>query len=142
MNYRRWLFPSGYRAARYYNRGTVACGSGNWISAETWLQAAVGSWPEFPEAWHNLGFALAGQSRFEEAIPAYERALSQRPKFAEAWNNYATALAKTGRLDDAIEAFTESLQQNPRYQKARDNLDMLNEIVERHSREDLEQTVP
>lgn len=133
MSYRRWLFPSGYRAASHYNRGTLAYRSGDWISAETQLREAVESWPEFPEAWHNLGHALTGQGRFEDAILAYETALSQRRKFAEAWNSYAIALAKADRLDDAVEAFTESLRQKPRYQKARENLDSLNEIIERHS---------
>ena len=133
MSFRRWLFPSGYRAANYYNRGTLACRSGDWISAEAQLRLAVGSWPDFPDAWHNLGIALAGQNRFEDAIQAYETALSQRRRFAEAWNNYGSALAKAGRFDDALEAFTQSLRYKPDYQKARENMDFLNEVAQRDS---------
>ncbi len=133
MSFRRWLFPSGRRAANHYNRGTLACHSGDWISAEAHLREAVQAWQDFPEAWHNLGIALAAQSRFDDALEAYETALWQRRYFAEAWNNYGATLAKTGRVDDARKAFTESLQLKPSYQKARENLESLNEIVERHS---------
>ncbi len=133
VSFKRWFFPSGYRAARLYNYGTSACLLGDWISAEEYLLGALESWADYPEAWHNLGIALAGQSRTEDAIQAYETALSQRRNFAEAWNTYGGALAKAGRIDDALEAFTESLRQKPGYQKARENLDSLNEIIERHS---------
>ncbi len=133
MSFRRWLFPSGYRAANHYNRGTLACRSGDWISAETHLREAVRVWQDYPDAWHNLGIALAGQGRFEDAIQAYETALSQRRYFAEAWNSYGGSLAKVGRLDHASKAFTESLRLKPSYQKARENLESLNEITERPS---------
>ncbi len=105
MSIRRWFFPKGYRAAYHYNRGTLSFSKGAFLLAEAHLREALSLWPQYPEALHNLGAALAGQERFEEAIEIYEQALSQRPKFPEAVNNYGIALAKTGRFREAIEAF-------------------------------------
>ena len=132
MSIRRWVFPKGHRAAYHYNRGTVCYMAGSFLLAEAHLREAVGLWPRFPEALHNLGLALVAQDRIEEAIEAFEQALSQRPRFPEAINNYGIALAMVGRIQQAMDAFHEALRQKPDYLKARENLEQIARIVNRH----------
>ncbi|HLC28982.1 MAG TPA: tetratricopeptide repeat protein [Dehalococcoidia bacterium] len=132
MGLRRWLFPNGYRAAYHYNRGTTAHRAGSLLLAEAHLREAINLWPNSPEALHNLGIVLLAQERYQEAVEAHERALSQRPRFPEAVNTYGITLAKSGRIEDAAAAFRESLRQKPHYVKAQENLDRINEIVNRH----------
>lgn len=61
------------------------------------LREGTGLFPDNPNHWNNLGYALSLAKRWDEAQAAYERALSIAPDLALAERNLAALAAQSGR---------------------------------------------
>jgi len=90
--------------------------------AMTEFERALQIKPDDPEAFNNLGIALAGSGRIPEAISYYEQALRLRPNYAEAYYNLGIVWQNTGRIGEAIHSYEEALRLNPNYAEAENNL--------------------
>lgn len=70
-------------------------------------------WPESPDAYDSLGYALFKQGKAEEAARQYRNALQVDPDYREARRNLGSALASAGHLDEAISEWGKLLQSDP-----------------------------
>ena len=87
------------------------------------FEAALRTWPTFPQANNNLGSCLVDGGRSAAAIPHLEAAVRARPDYVNAHFNLGRALAKTpGREFDAIAEYQAALRLNPALVKADRNL--------------------
>ena len=66
--------------------------------------------PDNPNHWNNLGYALSLAKRWDEAQAAYERALSIAPDIALAERNLAALSAQSGRPRSAVLAVLSDLR--------------------------------
>jgi len=70
--------------------------------------------PDYAEAHHNLGCALAAVGRVEEALAHLARAAQLMPDSAEMQFNLGTALLHLGKLADARSALEKAIDLDPR----------------------------
>lgn len=97
-------------AVRAYNRGVNAA------TPEAKMEAyakAVGSLPEFFEAWFNLGVARTAASLGPEAIEAYTAARALRPGSVAVHRNLGRLFLQYERVGEAAGAFGDALRLNP-----------------------------
>jgi tetratricopeptide (TPR) repeat protein/glutathione synthase/RimK-type ligase-like ATP-grasp enzyme len=81
--------------------------------AEKLARQAVAASDKSPEAWSNLGIALAATGRQEEALQACDRALSCNVGFPGAWLTKATTLLELKRYEEALQVCEQSLNIDP-----------------------------
>ncbi|MFT4541703.1 MAG: tetratricopeptide (TPR) repeat protein [Planctomycetota bacterium] len=74
---------------------------------------AIGTDPNYVEAWNNLGNALATSDRTREAIGAYQRALRIAPTYADAHFNLAESFSAAGDIGSARKHWRAYLAQDP-----------------------------
>jgi Flp pilus assembly protein TadD len=74
----------------------------NFAGAEVLARKAIALEGKSPEAWLNLGIALAATERHEEALLAYGRAIEGNSASARAWLNQAMTLLELKRYDEAL----------------------------------------
>ncbi|MGA2150191.1 MAG: tetratricopeptide repeat protein [Bryobacteraceae bacterium] len=79
-------------------------------SASRLFERAVKVKPDDPDAWNNLGRALAAQGDLDAAQKAYERQISINPRDPYAYNNLGLLQERQGRWDAAIESFRMQLR--------------------------------
>jgi tetratricopeptide (TPR) repeat protein len=97
-------------ARKAFEKGVAALSANKWATAQTALERAVASYPEYAPAWSALGEALAEQSQPQQARAAWERAVEADPKFARAWAELARLAADQGRMEDVLQAAGRALQ--------------------------------
>ena len=78
-----------------------------------------------PDAYYNLGFALAGKCDWNAAILSYRQALELNPQHDLLWNNLGMALEKLGDLPSAEAAYTKAIELNPANSDAQFNLETI-----------------
>ncbi len=78
--------------------------------------------PDFAEAHYNLGVTLASRGQVDEAIGHYQAALENKPDYAEAHHNLGVALASRGQVDEAIACYQNALDFKPDFAEARVSL--------------------
>jgi Flp pilus assembly protein TadD len=82
----------------------------------------VGIQPDYADAYHNLGVALASQGQFDEAATQFQRVLEINPGSAEAHGSLGLTLANQGRFPEALLHFRKALAIQPENVQARSNL--------------------
>jgi len=83
------------------------------VEAEELALKAVALDDGSPEAWLNLGIALAAMKRHEEALQACDRALDGNSSNARAWLARAAVLLELKRFDEALLACDQALKSEP-----------------------------
>ena len=121
--------PGAFLASN--NLGGMLLLRGDLPGAERWLDAALRSKPDYPEALDNLGIVRERQGRTEEAAGLYREALRHAPRFADAHNNLGILLASGGRVEEAREHFAEAVRIRPGFANARFNLGLALETLGR-----------
>jgi tetratricopeptide (TPR) repeat protein len=86
------------------------------------LRRATTLLPEWPEAQHDLGLALANEGRLQEAEEAYQTALRARPDFPEALCNLGNVLRRMNRAAEAVPRYRSALRKRPDFVEAKYNL--------------------
>jgi protein O-GlcNAc transferase len=93
--------------------GTIACQSGDFPAAESWLGRALALQPDHVAALSNRGYARRNLGRLEDALADCGRALALRPDFADALSNRAAILLDLGRAAAALAACEQGLALKP-----------------------------
>ena len=86
------------------------------------LTKAIEIYPEFADAWQQLGKIELQRRNFKEAEAHYGKAISLNPGNPLYLNNYGNLLFTVGRLDEAKARFEEAIRLNPGYAHAYGNL--------------------
>jgi Flp pilus assembly protein TadD len=79
--------------------------------------------PDYADAYHSIGVALAGRGRLNEAIEEFQAEARLKPGDAGVRNTLGMLLAGAGRLDEAIVEYAEALRIQPNFEAARRGLE-------------------
>ncbi len=102
--------------------GILKIQTGDYESAEVFLQQAVNLKPDYALAHYNLGFLFQLQSRFNEAVACYKQTSRLQPDFALTYNNTGIIYQKLGKLNEAQEYFKHAVRLQHDYFEAHFNL--------------------
>ncbi|MFA5040987.1 MAG: tetratricopeptide repeat protein [Bdellovibrionales bacterium] len=105
-----------------HNIGTLRFRSGDYKGASDMISKSIAANNNAPEAFSNLGLALAAQRRMDEALTAYNKAITLRPQNPETYNHIAVALMDQGDLDGAVAACRNAISQQREFPLAYYNL--------------------
>ena len=86
------------------------------------FQSVIGTKPNEPEAYYNLGTLYLRRNDLPNARSYLEQAVKLRPEYPEAWNNLGMIAAQQGQADEGVRNFQKSLQLRPNYAIALLNL--------------------
>lgn len=106
----------------HYNLAIAYSRVGKINAAIEQYKEALEVWPEYAEAYNNLGNLYVKQKRFDDAINAFQQAIHYMPDYAKAYNNLGTALGQQGKPNEALIQFVKAVQLDPTYVEARFNL--------------------
>ncbi|HEV2764986.1 MAG TPA: trypsin-like peptidase domain-containing protein [Pyrinomonadaceae bacterium] len=106
----------------WYRNGLNSLWLGNYETALSNFENAIGKNPNRAEAWIQVGFCKVKQGKNNEAIRAYQKAISLRPDSADAHNKLGDAFYFAGNFNKALEAYTRAAELEPRHAEARYNL--------------------
>ena len=106
----------------WYRNGLNSLWLGNYETALSNFENAIGKNPNRAEAWIQVGFCKVKQGKNSEAIRAYQQAIKLRPDSADAHNKLGDAYYFAGNLNKALEAYTRAAELEPRHAEARFNL--------------------
>lgn len=101
------------RASTLNNLTTVKLRLNKFAEAEEFALKAIGVAETSPEAWSNLGVALAALGRPEESLQACDRALQCNCAHAMTWLTKSTTLLELRRFDEALVACEQALELEP-----------------------------
>ena len=106
----------------WYRNGLNSLWLGNYETALSNFENAIGKNPNRAEAWIQVGFCKVKQGKNSEAIRAYQKAISLRPDSGDAYNKLGDAYYYAGNFNKAVEAYTRAAELEPRHAEARYNL--------------------
>jgi tetratricopeptide (TPR) repeat protein len=119
------------RAEAMYGFGHLWTVRMNLDSSIFYFRTAVFTWPEYADAWADLGVALMRAQRYTAADSALNRAIKLQPKNHLYWYNYGTLLGTIGHLSEAVEAFEQTLSIRPDFEPGRQKLELSRELLKR-----------
>src|SRR6516225_3317443 len=105
-----------------FQRGLVDHRAGRLLQAQAAYRQILTIDPNYPDAYNNLGAALAALGRPAEAEASCREALRLRPNYPEAHNNLGNALNALGRPAEAEASCREALRLRPNFPEAHYNL--------------------
>jgi tetratricopeptide (TPR) repeat protein len=100
-------------AKKAYDKGAAAMAEQKWANAQKDFEKAVAIYPEYSQAWSDLGEVLAQQSQPGEARAAFEHAIQVDPKYIKAYVQLARMLATEGKNQEVLEITAKAFQYNP-----------------------------
>ncbi|HYV95321.1 MAG TPA: tetratricopeptide repeat protein [Chitinophagales bacterium] len=86
------------------------------------LRKSVTIYPEFGDAWLQIGNYFSGIHQNDSAIYYFQKTLQLEPYLATAHNNLGTVYFDQKQYDKAIASFTDALRYDPNYHDAYRNL--------------------
>jgi Flp pilus assembly protein TadD len=95
---------------------------GKFADAEAAHRQAIVLYPDFSDAYNNLGEVLRCLGRLDDAEKALRQAIALRPQFADAFSNLGNMLREQGKLDEAEAACRKAIALNPGHAAAHSNL--------------------
>ncbi|HYO62326.1 MAG TPA: trypsin-like peptidase domain-containing protein [Pyrinomonadaceae bacterium] len=115
--------PQGEALAEWwYRNGLNSLWLGNYETALSNFENAIGKNPNRAEAWIQVGFCKVKQGKNSEAIRAFQQAIRLRPDSADAHNKLGDAYYYAGNLNKAVESYARAAALEPRHAEARYNL--------------------
>lgn len=100
-------------ARKAYEKGAAAMSESRWAAAQKSFEKAVELYPQYAQAWCDLGEALHAQSQGKEARTAWDRAIEADPNYLKTYLQSARLALEEGRTQDALETTNRALEQNP-----------------------------
>mmetsp|Transcript_63076 Transcript_63076/g.112100 ORF Transcript_63076/g.112100 Transcript_63076/m.112100 type:complete len:797 (-) Transcript_63076:71-2461(-) len=102
----------------FYRIGQIEILRGNFLSAESWLAAALDKFGASlmvrdEEVFHDLALAMFQTGKVEQSETRLRIALQLNPDFAKGWNNLGCCMASRMNLQDAVRAVRKAVQLNP-----------------------------
>ncbi|MEB3232914.1 MAG: glycosyltransferase 61 family protein [Leptolyngbyaceae bacterium] len=83
---------------------------GNYLQAIAHYQSAIASYPDYAEAYNNIGCVFFKLDRLERAVEYFQQGLVRDPLRAELHNNLAQAYVTLGQWDQAIAAYEQAIR--------------------------------
>ncbi|MBI5286668.1 MAG: tetratricopeptide repeat protein [Deltaproteobacteria bacterium] len=103
------------KARGHNKRGVELYMKGRFIEAAHEFDEAIKLYPNYAEAYNNLGLVSRKMGDNKKAKSNYEKALGYRPDYSEALNNYGILLEDLGKREEAMEYFKKASQIAPLY---------------------------
>jgi tetratricopeptide (TPR) repeat protein len=100
-------------AKKAYEKGEAAMSERKWPVAQKNFEKAVAIYPQYAQAWCDLGESLHAQSQGKEARAAWESALQADPKYLKTYLQAARLALEERRVQDALEITDWAILQNP-----------------------------
>jgi len=100
-------------ARKAFERGAEQIYRRKWSAAQKDLERAVGLYPQYAQAWSNLGEALRAQSKPSEARAAFEKAIAADPAYLRPYQQLAKLDLDEGRMEDAARISATALVSKP-----------------------------
>jgi len=100
-------------AAKAHDKGIGALGDGKLAAAQKAFERAVELYPDYAQAWSDLGEVLEQQAKPREAIEACEHALKAEPKYIRPYLQLIRIAVSEKRMEDAAALGERALQLNP-----------------------------
>jgi len=100
-------------ARKAYEKGAAAMSESKWAAAQKSFEKAVELYPQYAQAWCDLGEALHAQAQGKEARAAWEKAMEADPKYLKTYLQASRLALEEGRTQDALETTNRALEQNP-----------------------------
>ena len=85
--YRAQLQSAPRSARAHLGMGRMHAEAGRLDSALIYNRSALGIFPDYSMAWHNLGLVQVKQRAWEEGRRSFERAVALEPAYLKAWYN-------------------------------------------------------
>jgi tetratricopeptide (TPR) repeat protein/4-amino-4-deoxy-L-arabinose transferase-like glycosyltransferase len=114
--------PESYRVSTHANIANELITRKEYDRAFAHLQTALALAPDYPNAHHLMGVALAELGRPDEAERHYRAAIAGDPATALPYYCLGTLLAEQQRWDEAIEQYRLALERDPTYGSTYGNL--------------------
>lgn len=96
-------------ARKAYEKGVAAMNAGKVRTAQKNFERAVEIYPEYAQAWSDLGDIYQKQSMAKEAREAFERGSNADPKYIRPYVQLARLALGESRMADALEITTRAL---------------------------------
>jgi tetratricopeptide (TPR) repeat protein len=103
--------PKGARKA--YEKGIAASRKKKWDEAQTHLEQAVALYPQYADAWYELGVALQEQNHLEQARTAYAQAQNADSKFLKPYRQMAVIAVRERKWEEAAQTTDRLLRLDP-----------------------------
>lgn len=100
-------------ARKAFEKGQAAISESKWAVAQKNLENAVALYPEYAQAWCDLGETFRERSKSSEARSAWQHALQADPKYLKSYLQMARADLQEGRIDEALAITSKAMEQNP-----------------------------
>ncbi len=107
------LAPHYY--AVWYRLGLLFEGGTTSAKSEKYFREALSLRPDFADAIHGLGMALAHQDKQEAACAEFAKALKIKPELLDARMDWALSLSAQGKKSGAMEQYRRVLELRPRH---------------------------
>jgi len=111
------------------NLGIVMSDKGNLEEAVQYFNKAILINSEDFDAYYRIGRIMERQEKFDEAIRYVTEVIRINPGYAPAYNETGIILAQKGKLQKSREFFLKAIQLEPDYKKARNNLLVLEHML-------------
>ncbi len=100
-------------AKKAYESGVADMSRKKWGAAQKDFERAVAAYPQYAQAWSDLGEVLMQDLKPQEARAACEHALQADPKYLKPYQQLARLALSEGRIEDAGRITTRALALNP-----------------------------
>ena len=100
-------------AKKAYDKGAAAMSEQKWANAQKEFEKAVAIYPEYSQAWSDLGEVLVEQSQPGEARAAFEHAIQVDPKYVKAYVQLSRMLVTEKKYQEALDITAKAFQYNP-----------------------------
>jgi tetratricopeptide (TPR) repeat protein len=100
-------------AAKAYDKGLEAMGNGKLPGAQKQFERAVALYPDYAQAWSQLGEVLEQQAEPKEAADACEHALKADPKYLRPYLQLMRLAVAGKKMEDAAALGERALQLDP-----------------------------
>lgn len=100
-------------AKKAYEKGRESARKQKWDEARKNLEKAVQIYPQYANAWLDLGLVHEAQNRPEEARKAYEKALEADNKLVKPYIQMAFLWARENKWQECADASDRALKLNP-----------------------------
>ncbi len=122
-------FPGKFYGGEFHRNlftyGVAFFRAGYYDEAIVWFEQVISKYPDYADAYYNLGTIYLSKGLLRQAEKYLRRATELRPADASAWNNLGMIAAQEGRKEQATRYFQEAIRQNPQHVIALENLGKL-----------------
>jgi len=100
-------------ARKAFEKGQAALTQSKFADAQKNLERAVALYPDYAQAWCDLGEALHQQSKGPAARAAWQHAIQADPKYLKTYLQVARLDLEEHQMEDALATTSRALEQNP-----------------------------